>query len=68
MGTDVAAGRYKTSGGGDIGMCGWATYSNASTTYDSYVDGGTSSGQMYATAKSGQYLELVGGCTWTKVS
>ncbi|GAA4705123.1 hypothetical protein GCM10023215_51250 [Pseudonocardia yuanmonensis] len=67
-GADIEAGRYKTSGGGTYGMCLWATYRDAAQSYDAFVDGGSSSGQMYASVAKGQYLELTGGCTWTTVS
>ncbi|GAA2854246.1 hypothetical protein GCM10010472_09390 [Pseudonocardia halophobica] len=67
-GADIEAGRYKTSGGGTYGSCIWQTYTNAADSISSFVDGNASSGQMYASVAKGQYLELSGGCSWTKVS
>ncbi|WP_220187443.1 hypothetical protein, partial [Pseudonocardia pini] len=67
VGTDMAPGRYKTAGGGSIGMCAWTVSTDGSKDFDKVVDGGSSAGQMYATVKAGQYFETVGGCTWTTV-
>ncbi|MEK6437936.1 hypothetical protein [Pseudonocardia sp. T1-2H] len=66
-GVDIRAGRYKTSGGGTYGTCIWQTSRDGSSGFEAFVDGGSSSGQMYASVESGQFLELTGGCTWTKV-
>lgn len=66
VGSDVAPGRYKTTGEGSIGFCAWASYPDSSRDYTKTIDGATSTGQMYLTVKDGEFLEVAGGCTWTK--
>lgn len=66
VGTDIAPGKYKTTGQGSIGLCAWASYTDSSRDFEKLVDGANSTGQMYLTVRNGHFLEVAGGCTWTK--
>lgn len=68
VGTDMAAGRYKTPGpptSGDFAMCYWSR--NKDDSGDSIITNQLVKGPGSVTVKAGEFFEVSGGCTWTKV-
>ncbi|MFI5612748.1 hypothetical protein [Amycolatopsis sp. NPDC051903] len=66
VGSDIPAGRWRTSGpgGGDLG-CYWARERNDSGDFAALITNGLVSGPTTVTVKSGEFLELSGGCSWS---
>ena len=65
VGADIPAGSYRTAGGGGS-PCYYARLKTDDTT--SYIANNLSSGPMRMTVRSSDgYVELSGGCEWTKV-
>lgn len=69
VGVDVEPGRYKTTGpdgSGFIDSCYWARNSNDSGEFSAIIANDNISGPGSITVKSGEFVELSGGCVWTK--
>lgn len=65
VGADIPPGSYRTAGGGGS-PCYYARLKTDETT--SYIANNLSSGPMRMTVRSSDgYVELSGGCEWTKV-
>ena len=65
VGADIPPGAYRTTGGGGS-PCYYARLKTDDTT--SYIANNLSSGSMRMTVRSSDgYVELSGGCEWTKV-
>jgi hypothetical protein len=70
VGVDVLAGQYKTPGppeGAVIDMCYWARQKDDSGEFESLITNGTLQGPGSVTINDGEFVELTGDCTWTKV-
>lgn len=65
IGTDAKAGRWKTAGPRDSFGCYWSRNSNDSGDFSAIIANGLVQGPTSVTVKSGEFLELSGGCTWT---
>lgn len=72
VGTDVQPGKYKTAGPDQddiLPNCYYARYKGSSPDFKNLVTNRNSKGKQTITvAKSDTYLELAGGCVWTRVS
>jgi len=66
VGTDMAAGRYKTTGDGSIGLCYWERAKDDSGDLGSIISNDLFRGPGSVTVKNGEFAKLSGGCTWTK--
>lgn len=64
-GTDAPAGQWKTTGPAGSMPCYWARLKNDSGDFDAIIANGNPTGPTSLTVKSGEYLELSGGCAWT---
>lgn len=70
VGTDIAAGQYKTPGPDKtavIPSCYWSRLKDDSGEFSAIIANNVVQGPGSVTVKKGEYLELSGGCTWTKV-
>jgi hypothetical protein len=70
VGVDVQAGRYKTPGppaDDAIGMCYWSRNKDDSGEFESLIANGVVEGRGSVTVNKGEFVEITGGCTWTKV-
>lgn len=70
VGVDVAAGRYKTPGPGSadvLDMCYFARLSDDSGQFDAIIANGNLQGPGSLTVKAGEFVELTGGCVWSRV-
>ncbi|MDP8930105.1 MAG: hypothetical protein M3O70_16435 [Actinomycetota bacterium] len=71
VGEDIAAGQYKTDGppaSNVMDMCYWSRNRDATGEFASIITNGIVQGPARVTVKSGEYLDVSGGCTWTKVA
>ncbi|GJF06567.1 hypothetical protein [Pseudonocardia sp. D17] len=72
VGTDIAPGKYKTTGpdpSSIIPSCYWARLKNTDGSFDSIITNGNTRGPATLTVKaSDAAVELTGGCVWTKAS
>lgn len=69
VGTDIAPGQYKTAGPDKsdiIPNCYYARLKNDSGEFSAIIANGNLQGPGSVTVKKGEYLQLMGGCTWTK--
>ena len=66
VGVDMAAGRYKTTGDGSIGICYWERAKDDSGDLGSIISNDLFRGPGSVTVKNGEFAKLSGGCTWTK--
>lgn len=69
VGTDLAPGQYKTAGPDKsdiIPNCYWARLKNDSGEFSAIISNGNLQGPGSVTVKKGEYLQLTGGCLWTK--
>jgi hypothetical protein len=66
VGVDMAAGRYKTTGDGSIGLCYWERAKDDSGDLGSIISNDLFRGPGSVTVKNGEFAKLSGGCTWTK--
>lgn len=67
-GTDIKAGTYKTPGPGSTDImdsCYWSV--NRDDLGEDIVANNNITGPARITVKTGQYLELNGGCNWSRV-
>lgn len=70
VGVDVWSGRYKTPGppaDDSIGWCYWARHSDDSGTIEAIIANGNIEGPGSVTVRRGEFVEVSGGCTWTRV-
>lgn len=68
VGTDIAAGSYKTGGppeSGD-GMCAWTLLPSKGASLADATGGNTLFGPGYLEVADGQIVQTVGRCTWVK--
>lgn len=65
VGVDVQPGRYKTPG---AAHCYWARRSDDSGTLESIIANDNLTGPGSVTINVGEFIELAGACTWTKVA
>lgn len=49
-------------------MCYWSRNKDASGEFGSIITNGIVEGPARVTVKTGEYLDVSGGCTWTKVA
>jgi hypothetical protein len=72
VGPDVQVGKYKTAGpdeDGTLSQCYYARYKGDGASFKNLVENGLSKGRQTITVKkTDTYLELTGGCVWTRVS
>lgn len=72
VGTDIAPGKYKTTGpdpSSIIPSCYWARLKNTDGSFDSIITNGNTRGPATLTVKATDAaVELTGGCVWTKAS
>jgi hypothetical protein len=66
VGVDMAAGRYKTTSDGSIGICYWERSKDDSGDFNSIISNDLFRGPGSVTVKNGEFAKLSGGCTWTK--
>lgn len=69
VGVDLAAGRYKTPGPGSkevLDSCYYARRKDDSGNLSAVIANQIVQGPSTVTIKKGEFLELSGGCTWTK--
>jgi hypothetical protein len=69
VGTDMAAGRYKTPGppaNSVMDMCYSARMKDDSGDINSIIANDIVKGQSSITVKAGEFVKFSGGCTWTK--
>jgi hypothetical protein len=69
VGTDLPAGRYRTDGPSASSVfpnCYYARLKNDSGEFDAIIANGNLQGPGSVTVRQGEFLELSGGCTWTK--
>lgn len=69
VGTDLAAGRFKTTGPDPSDMipsCYWERSRNDSGEFNSIIANDNISGPGSLTLKSGEFVKFSGSCTWTK--
>jgi hypothetical protein len=66
VGVDMAAGRYKTTGDGSIGLCYWERAKDDSGDLGSIISNDLFRGPGSVTVKNGEFAKLSGGCVWTK--
>ena len=67
VGVDVQAGQYKTTGSENGIGCYWARLKNDSGEFDAIISNGNLEGPGSFTINDGEFVELNGDCTWTKV-
>lgn len=70
VGVDVRAGRYKTPGppaDDSNGWCYWARHADDSGAIESIIANGNTEGPGSVTVRRGEFVEVTGGCTWTRV-
>jgi hypothetical protein len=70
VGTDIDAGRWKTAGpdkSSVFPVCYMARHKDDSADFRSIIANDSLQGPGSVTVKKGEFLELKGGCTWTKV-
>jgi hypothetical protein len=68
VGTDIKSGTYKTPGPGStdiLDSCYWSV--NKDDLGEDIVANDNITGPARVTVKKGQYLELSGGCNWSRV-
>lgn len=70
VGVDVQAGQYKTAGpeASDSLGCYWARLRDDSGNLDSIITNQNLTGPGSVTINDGEFVELSGDCTWTKVA
>lgn len=67
VGTDIAAGSYKTKGDSDFGVgCYWERAKDDSGEFGSIISNDYADGPSRVTIKTGEYFKASGGCTWDK--
>lgn len=69
VGTDMAAGRYKTSGpdgSSAMNMCYVSRNKNDSGEFDAIIANQIVQGPGSVTVKKGEFAQFSGGCSWTK--
>lgn len=69
VGTDMAAGRYKTSGpdkSSVIPNCYWGRSKDDSGNFSAIIANDNVQGPGTLTVKAGEFVKLSGGCTWAK--
>lgn len=66
VGVDVLPGQYKTDGPKDL-PCYWARRKDDSGAFESIIANGNLDGPGSVTINAGEFIELNGDCTWTKV-
>lgn len=67
VGTDIAAGSYKTEGDSDFGVgCYWERAKDDSSEFGSIISNDYADGPSRVTIKTGEYFKASGGCTWVK--
>ncbi|QWF81915.1 hypothetical protein [Amycolatopsis sp. CA-230715] len=64
VGTDIAAGSYRTPGGEDL--CFWSRDRNDSGDFNAIITNDAFKGPGSVTVKKGEFLKVSGGCTWKK--
>jgi hypothetical protein len=70
VGVDVQAGRYKTPGpptDDPMDMCFWSRNSNDSGEFEAVIANGIVEGPGSVTVNRGEFVEITGACSWTKV-
>jgi hypothetical protein len=67
VGIDVLAGQYKTTGSENGIGCYWARLKNDSGEFDAIIANGNVDGPGSVTINDGEFVDLTGDCTWTKV-
>lgn len=71
VGVDVQAGRYKTAGpsaDAPIPNCYWQRATDDSGEFESIIANGNVQGPGSLSIKKGEFVEMSGGCKWTKVN
>lgn len=67
VGTDIAAGTWKTTGGGD-GDCAWVRLKDTTGDPSAIIADGQATGPTTVTIKTtDKAYQTIGGCTWTKI-
>ncbi len=69
VGTDMAAGRYKTAGPGghgDLDICYWQRSKDDSGDFNKLISNDLFKGPGSVTVKAGEFVKLTGGCKWVK--
>lgn len=67
VGTDITAGTWKTTGGGD-GACGWQRLSATDGDFSSIIADGVATGPTTVTVKSSdKAFATLGGCNWARI-
>jgi hypothetical protein len=64
VGEDLTAGTWKTSGGSGGSACYWARLKDDAGS--NIIANNYGAGPARFTAKKGEYVQLSGGCSWTK--
>ncbi|WP_285745062.1 hypothetical protein [Lentzea sp. NBRC 105346] len=67
VGTDIKAGKYKTSGpdgSGWVRSCYWARNKDSSGSFDAIIANDNIEGPGTLTVNSGEVLQLSGSCVW----
>lgn len=70
VGVDVQGGRYKTPGppaDSVTEMCYWSRNKNDSGEFEAVIANGVLQGPGSVSLKRGEFIELSGGCAWSKV-
>lgn len=67
VGVDVQPGQYKTPGPDGGLPCYWARRKDDSGSFESIIANGVPQGPSSLTINQGEFIELSGGCDWTKV-
>jgi hypothetical protein len=70
-GHDIMPGQYRTNGSGRAGVlesCYWERNVNDSGQLEAIVSNDNFNGPASITVRSGEYLKVSGGCTWTKTN
>lgn len=70
VGIDVQAGQYKTAGppaDAIVPNCYWSRNKDDSGEFDSVISNGNVQGPGSVTVNDGEFVELSGDCTWTRV-
>jgi hypothetical protein len=70
VGVDVQGGRYKTPGppaDSVVEMCYWSRNKNDSGEFEAVIANGVLQGPGSVSVKRGEFIELSGGCAWSKV-
>jgi len=65
MGTDAQAGRWKTPGPSGSRGCYWSRLRDDSGDFEAIIANDIVQGPTSVTVRSGEFLELSGGCTWS---